>query len=213
MEAQHTPGRLEVAVQIFDNDGAPESVIQGMGGAASVAVALDFGANNPGMREANARRLAACWNFCDGIPTEKLEGTDLAGYVSAQTMLTGMQFGNGSATIELEGGACGLLAASFADQFKRSGAVNFLELQMGHPDLGEFVVSMQRLQGKTPAQLKAEAERQRDELLEVLQAIVAEDDEAIKELRRFGLPTNFETDASRLTERARAAIAKIGGAA
>lgn len=79
MEAQHTPGRLEVAVQIFDNDGAPESVIQGMGGAASVAVALDFGANNHGMREANARRLAACWNACEGIPTEALEAQQSGG--------------------------------------------------------------------------------------------------------------------------------------
>lgn len=71
--AQHTPGRLNVAVEIFDNDGMPETVIQGLGAAASVAVALDFGANNPGMREANARRLVACWNASEGIDTEDLE--------------------------------------------------------------------------------------------------------------------------------------------
>ena len=71
--SEHTPGRLEVAVQVFDNDGCPETVIQGMGGAASVAVALDFGPNNPCMREANARRLVAAWNWCDGLSTQNLE--------------------------------------------------------------------------------------------------------------------------------------------
>lgn len=67
------PGKLQVAVEVFDNDGCPETVIQGMGGAASVAVALDFGPNNPGMRYANARRLVACWNACEGLSTESLE--------------------------------------------------------------------------------------------------------------------------------------------
>jgi hypothetical protein len=73
MGDKHTPGRLAVAVQIFDNDGCPETVIQGMRGAASVAVALDFGPLNPDMREANARRLVACWNACEGISTDELE--------------------------------------------------------------------------------------------------------------------------------------------
>lgn len=76
MSAQHTPGRLTVAVEIFDNDGMPETALQALGGAATVAVALDFGSNNPGMREANARRLVACWNACEGIDTEYLEGDD-----------------------------------------------------------------------------------------------------------------------------------------
>lgn len=73
MIEKHTPGRLNVAVEIFDNDGMPETVIQGLGAAASVAVVLDFGANNLGMREANARRLVASWNACEGIPTNILE--------------------------------------------------------------------------------------------------------------------------------------------
>ena len=72
MSAQHTPGRLAVTVQIFDNDGMPESAIQTLDGSATVAVALEFGPNNPGMREANARRLAACWNACEGVDTDLL---------------------------------------------------------------------------------------------------------------------------------------------
>ena len=55
----HTPGPWVVAVEIFDNDGAPETAIQALNGAASVAVALEFGPNNPQMRAANARLIAA----------------------------------------------------------------------------------------------------------------------------------------------------------
>ena len=69
----HTPGKLEVAVQVFDNEGCPESVIQGLDGSASVAVALDFGKNNPGMREENARRLVACWNAFEGVDIAVIE--------------------------------------------------------------------------------------------------------------------------------------------
>lgn len=55
----HTPGPWVVAVEIFDNDGVPETAIQALNGAASVAVALEFGPNNPQMRAANARLIAA----------------------------------------------------------------------------------------------------------------------------------------------------------
>lgn len=85
MSAQHTPGRLCVAVDIFDNDGMPETALQALGGAATVAVALEFGPNNPGMREANARRLVACWNACDGISTESLESEGNAALGWART--------------------------------------------------------------------------------------------------------------------------------
>jgi hypothetical protein len=80
--SEHTLGRLEVAVEVFDNDGCPETVIQGMGGAASVAVALDFGPNNPNMRYANARRLVACWNACENVSLEVLEAINRPADVS-----------------------------------------------------------------------------------------------------------------------------------
>lgn len=69
----HMPGLLVVAVEIHDNEGYPESVIQTQDASASVAVALNFGTNNPGMRAANARRLVACWNSFDGVPTDLIE--------------------------------------------------------------------------------------------------------------------------------------------
>ena len=77
--SEHTPCLLVVDDQIFDNDGAHENVICGTGPeftGHAIAVAIDF-KNAPGMREANARRLVACWNACDGLSTENLENNNL----------------------------------------------------------------------------------------------------------------------------------------
>jgi len=67
--SEHTPGKLAVSASLFDNEGCPETVIVGVDKNAFVAVAIDFGENNPNMREANARRLVAAWNYCDGLDT------------------------------------------------------------------------------------------------------------------------------------------------
>lgn len=74
MSGVRTPGLLFVAETEQDDGGSPETVIRGMSGLAGVAVAIDFGANNPGMREANAQRLVACWNALDGLHDDALGG-------------------------------------------------------------------------------------------------------------------------------------------
>ena len=74
MTGVRTPGLLFVAETGQDDGCSPETVIRGMDGRAGVAVAIDFGANNPGMREANAQRLVACWNALDGLPDDALDG-------------------------------------------------------------------------------------------------------------------------------------------
>lgn len=74
MSGVRTPGLLFVAETGQDDGCSPETVIRGMGGRAGVAVAIDFGANNPGMREANAKRLVTCWNALDGLSDEALDG-------------------------------------------------------------------------------------------------------------------------------------------
>ena len=74
MNGVRTPGLLFVAETGQDDGGSPETVIRGMGGQAGVAVAIDFGANNPGMRTANAQRLVACWNALDGLSDDHLAG-------------------------------------------------------------------------------------------------------------------------------------------
>lgn len=71
--SEHTKEPWRVAEDVFDNDGASESVIRALDDRAAVAVTLDFGPNNPGMREANARRIVACVNACAGIKTWYLE--------------------------------------------------------------------------------------------------------------------------------------------
>lgn len=76
--SEHTPCLLVVDGQIFDNDGAHETVICGTGPeftGHAIAVVIDF-KNAPGMRAANARRLVACWNTCDGLSTENLENNN-----------------------------------------------------------------------------------------------------------------------------------------
>ncbi len=50
------------------------------------------------------------------------------------------------------------MAESFADQFKSSGAVNYLELLFDHSEVGPLTVTMQRVDGLTPAQKLATAE-------------------------------------------------------
>lgn len=71
--SEHTIEPWRVAEESFDNDSIHESVIRGLDGRAAIAVTLEFGPNNPGMREANARRIVACVNACTGITTEVLE--------------------------------------------------------------------------------------------------------------------------------------------
>ncbi|MBS1170123.1 MAG: hypothetical protein H6R01_1041 [Burkholderiaceae bacterium] len=72
MTDKHTPTPWRVAEDAFDNDGMPESVIRGLDDRAAIAVTLDFGENNPSMREANARRIVACVNACAGKTDEEV---------------------------------------------------------------------------------------------------------------------------------------------
>jgi len=58
---------------------------------------------------------------------------------------------DGGLNIELEGGACRLLAESFADQFSESGAKNYLEISFYSDKTGPLVVTMQKAGAITPA--------------------------------------------------------------
>lgn len=59
MSAAHTHGRLQAFTQYAEPELRDEA-------GNLVAVATRY-------TDANARRLAACWNACAGIPTEQLE--------------------------------------------------------------------------------------------------------------------------------------------
>jgi hypothetical protein len=77
-DAKHTPGRLSLRGTTlygrrllgFARD---ERAVE------HVARATTPGGTWKDETEANARRLAACWNACEGIPTELLETAVVAG--------------------------------------------------------------------------------------------------------------------------------------
>ena len=54
------PGPWAMNPEPFDNDGTPETVVSAMDGKAAICVTMDWGKNNPLMREANALHIAAC---------------------------------------------------------------------------------------------------------------------------------------------------------
>lgn len=159
MSAQHTPGRLTLVTQY-----AQPELRDAIGGLVAVIAAYEVG---------NARRLAACWNACEGIPTSELEGKSIDEYVSKQAFITGMNPSPEGMDLGVKGLAAQMLAASFAGQFLGNGAVNYLELSMSHPDVGPFTVTIQRMQGLTPTQKLKQVEAQRDELLEALKTLTA----------------------------------------
>ena len=99
----------------------------------------------------------------------------LAEKVVNATMLTGLVAIDGGIALGFEGGACGMMAQLFGDQFFESPAINYLELRFNstkHPDLGRLVVTLQRVEGKTPAEMRATAETQASALAFLLQYIV-----------------------------------------
>lgn len=165
-------------------------------------VPKDIASNSVGLIEnsEDARRLVACWNAFDGIPTEDFEGKPVDQYVAEQSFLHNMNTDGGQLDIGLKGKACQVLADAFAGQFIGTGAINFLEVGMSHPDIGNFTVTMQRVEGMTPSALKEVAEKERDEVKKILNARIAGqrdeigrlharvaklNDEAEKEAKRF----------------------------
>ncbi len=95
----------------------------------------------------------------------------LAGRLDATTMLRELAIKEGGLFAQVEGGAAGLLAGAFIDMFDKhepQDARNYIELSFGSK-LGPIVVTVQKVNGKSPARLRAEAEAQRDSLARALQ--------------------------------------------
>lgn len=161
MESQHTQGRLVVRQEF----GQQSLAIESSGALQPLKIHTPFveGAwEDDCEANGNMRRIAACWNFCESIATEKLESQTIAEYIAGEAYLNAFTASKGAANFDLQGSACRVLAASFAGQFKGSGAINYLEIQMAHEEIGEFTVTMQRKQGETPAQKLNDALRSLD---------------------------------------------------
>ena len=89
----------------------------------------------------------------------------LTAKVVGETMLTDMHIGNGYFTAEFEGGACRLFVDAFAQQLIESKAENYVETTFTSdllPKGERLVVTIQRVAGKTPHQLRKIAEAERD---------------------------------------------------
>lgn len=105
------------------------------------------------------------------LENEKLR-QGLADKVVSETLLREMSVQNGGLNMTLEGGAARLFAASFVDQFRESGASNYLEMSF-HVDNMHLLVTLQRVAGKTPAQFRKEAEKSLASLEALAQPVVA----------------------------------------
>lgn len=75
--SEHTPGKLEVLDDRRISVTLP-SLIEGCG-YSSHCVALTFGGDARVNSHANARRLVAAWNACEGLDTELLENIVMTG--------------------------------------------------------------------------------------------------------------------------------------
>lgn len=84
--------------------------------------------------------------------------------IISDPVLAGIDLHHGL-TIGLKGAGVQLFAEMFAAQFKEAGAINYIEATMvsQDPDIGELVVTLQRRAGKTPHQLRVEAEQRLSE--------------------------------------------------
>lgn len=69
----------------------------------------------------------------------------------SEVMLKKLSVENGCLDLELEGGACQILAETFIDQFKDNNAKNYLEVGFYNKETGPITVTIQRVNGLTPA--------------------------------------------------------------
>ncbi|WP_338772085.1 hypothetical protein [Aeromonas veronii] len=160
--------------------------------------------------KANARRIVACWNLLDGYDTEELEGVTLAEFVAKQAFIS--QFdANDGINLSISGVAVQLLAASFAGQFKASGATNYLEMSGNHPETGPFTITMQRKHGLTPAEKLAAMTKQRDVLLEALELSLAAMEHMGNALNEVDAVSEDDEVHYAAFEKARTAIAIVKG--
>ena len=88
----------------------------------------------------------------------------LAEKVTSEIVLRDLSVGNGSINASFEGGAVHLFVDSLANQFVESGAANYIEMQFHSEATGQLLLTLQRVNGKTPHQLREAAEKERDEL-------------------------------------------------
>jgi hypothetical protein len=116
---------------------------------------------------------------CTRLELENAELREaLADKLVKQTLLKRLVAENGEMKLEMEGGACRLMAETFGTMLLESKAANYIETMFelggveGHPK-AVILVTVQRGEGKTPHQLRTEAEQARDESGQTIRAFQA----------------------------------------
>jgi len=75
------------------------------------------------------------------------------------------------ALFELKADFVPLFIAWMAEWFREQGGINYVEVEAFHPETGPLVFTMQRKDGKTPHELRCEAEAQIERLQDELDGI------------------------------------------
>ena len=88
----------------------------------------------------------------------------LAEKVTGEATLRGLNVGSGFINATFEEGAVQPMLDALADQFVESGSSNYIEMQLHSKTAISLLFTLQRVDGKTPHQLREEAEKERDVL-------------------------------------------------
>lgn len=88
--------------------------------------------------------------------------------------LSGMHLYQHTLQIGMEGGPVQMFAEAFAAQFKGAGAKNYIEMTLRSldDDIGNLIVIMQRVNGKSPHQLRMYAEQALPAAAEAMRAAI-----------------------------------------
>lgn len=128
-------------------------------------------------------RLEAMNTFCAPVATESMAGQNVYSWINTEsqkliaTMGEDAAAGVGPMTAFKkafgDGPVCGVVATLFAQEFMATPAKNYIELVYQTPEMGDFTVTIQKHDHKTPGQRIAELEGERDVLLAQLKDTVA----------------------------------------
>lgn len=120
-------------------------------------------------------RQALMGTFLKGVPTEELLNHDINSWYAhkaqeqAEEMRDEMDSpGGGLLKFLSNGPMSGMAAMMFAKEFQDTPATNYYELAYMVPDMGRFTVTIQRVEGETPAMQLLSAKERIAELEQLL---------------------------------------------
>lgn len=129
------------------------------------------------------QRLEAMNAFCAPVTTESMAGQNVYTWINTESKKLVETMGEDAAAgvgpmsafqkAFGDGPVSGVVAQLFAMEFMATPAKNYIELHYNTPEMGDFTVTIQKHDHKTPGQRIAEVESERDALLTQLKDTVA----------------------------------------